>query len=86
MRRSRDPKTRILTALSEEGALDYERIRAHTDLGGLEVVRALEALERDGRIRMERGNGRLLWFESEKDLMDQFSQRTPTGPKATLYV
>lgn len=84
MRRNRDPTARVLAALGEAGTLDYERIRFHTGLGGLEVVRALESLEQDGQVLMKRAGDQVLWQLDRADLDKRFSQRVRTEADATV--
>lgn len=78
MRRFGDPATRILATLGEEGPLDYDSLRMRTGLGGLDVVKAVEALERSGRIRTDRVGGETVWLRaSSRDLEVHFSERAP---------
>ncbi len=78
MRRTGDPIARVLSTLGDEGPLEYEVLRAATGLRGLDVVQALEVLEQEGRVRMDRVDGRVLWLRSSpQDLADRFSQRVP---------
>lgn len=76
MRRIGDPATRILATLGEEGPLDYQGLRMRTGLDGLEVVQAVEALEREGRIRTDRVGQETVWLRSSpRDLDAGFSER-----------
>lgn len=81
MRRFGDPATRVLATLGEEGPLDYRGLRMRTGLDGLDVVRAVEALEREGRICTDRVGQETVWLRSSPhDLEADFSERTPEEP------
>ena len=82
MLRIGDPVARVLATLGEEGPLDYTALRQRTGLDGLDVVRALEHLERDGRVQADRDGDETLWLRSApRDLGDDFSEpaRKVTG-------